>query len=178
MSRRTKYGPAGMALFLAAAAAIGCSQRSGSPPAASDSVAVRVVDEEDFTRLLERHRGQPVLVDYWATWCSGCVERFPATVALHRRLAGRGLVTVSVSLDEPEDEAKVLKFLQAQGADFENFISRFGGGTESFERFHLGNSLPCVQLFGRDGTLYRAFSGEEVAEADIERAVTDLLEKS
>lgn len=144
----------------------------------NDFVAVRVVDEEEFARALERHRGKPVLVDFWATWCTGCMERFPGTVALHRRLAKRGLVTVSVSLDEPEDEAKVLKFLRAQGADFENFISRFGGGTESFERFHLGKMLPHVQLLGRDGALYKSFSGEEVAEAEIERAVTELLERS
>lgn len=175
---RTTYRAARMAVVLAVVAAIGCSQRDGAQPATNDSVSVRVVDDQQFAQAIAKYRGKPVLVDYWATWCTGCVERFPETVALHRRLANRGLVTVSVSLDEPEDEAKVLRFLRAQRADFENFISRFGGGSESFERFQLGQMLPHMQLFDRDGTLYKSFSGEEVAEADVERAVNELLEKS
>jgi thiol-disulfide isomerase/thioredoxin len=178
MSMRTTYRVAGTAVFLVAVVAGGCSARDGSQPTATSPVAVRVVDDREFTAALAKYRGKPVLVDYWATWCTACMERFPQTVALHRRLAARGLVTVSLSLDEPEDESKVLKFLRAQDADFENFISRFGGGTESFERFHVGEMLPHVQLFGRDGTLYKSFSGEEVAEANIERAVNELLEKS
>lgn len=180
-ARETVRSASVAAWWLLGALAIGCSTGREPQPASSGpatSVTVRVIDGKQFAKTLERYRGQAVVVDFWATWCTSCVARFPQTVALHRRLRERGLATISVSFDEPEDEAKVLKFLHSQGADFDNFISRDGGGSQSLESFGLdGGTLPCLQLFGRDGKLQRTFSGEDFSEADIERTVNDLLEK-
>jgi len=147
-------------------------------PAPAKPVTVRVIDEKEFAEVLQRHRGKVVLVDFWATWCLPCMELFPHTVALHDKFAGRGLVVISVSMDQPSDEPKVLKFLQSKGAAFDNFISRYGGGSKSMESFRVSEgTLPHFQLFNRDGKLHKLFvASSAFTQKDIDQAVKELLQ--
>lgn len=140
-------------------------------------VAVRTADETELARAVRQHRGKVVLVDFWATWCPGCLDLFPHTVGLHKQFASRGLAVISVSFDDPEeDRTSVLDFLTSQGANFENFISRHGAGPKSAEAFEIENgTLPHFKLYDRKGILRKTF-GDEVFEAeDIDRAVEELL---
>jgi len=56
------------------------------------------------------------LFNVWATWCAPCVEEFPALVSLSRQFDMREFELVTVSLDEPKQDAKAQAFLQKQGA--------------------------------------------------------------
>ncbi len=56
------------------------------------------------------------LFNVWATWCAPCVEEFPSLVFISRKFELRDFELVTVSLDEPEKEAKAREFLQKQGA--------------------------------------------------------------
>jgi len=140
-------------------------------------VAVRTADEAELARTLRQHRGEVVLVDFWATWCPGCLDLFPHTVELHKRFASRGLAVISVSFDDPEDDqASVLDFLTSQGAHFENFISRHGAGPKSAEAFEIENgTLPHFKLYDRKGVLRKTFGEEPFEVEEIDRAVEELL---
>lgn len=171
----------------------GCSEtetsnhsKQTSPAARSDGyteadvareITLRVTDERGLAEAIARHRGKVVLVDYWATWCMSCVELFPHTVELHRELSEQGLVVISVSFDAPEAESAVLAFLKKRGATFENFLSRYGAGMESFEKFNLPGTLPQFQIFDREGNLRHTFPAAQSApdtEA-LDAAVRELL---
>lgn len=134
---------------------------AASPPGLADAaIDVRVGGREELQALVAQHRGQVVLVDFWATWCGPCKEQFPHTVALGRELAGRGLAVISVSLDDPEGISDVRRFLVAQGAAFDNLISRFGTGSQSTEAFGLRGDVPVYRLYDRAGQLRYQFSAE------------------
>ena len=158
----------------------GCtpSSPSAAPEEEPVEVSLRVVDKAAFDQALQQYRGRVVLVDFWATWCPPCIELFPHAVDLHRRLADRGLAVVSVSLDDPGNKEAVLKFLVGKGARFNNFVSQYGSGTESFEVFDVG-SLPCCKLYDREGKLRRSFSSvnSPIDPDEIDRAVEELLKR-
>src|SRR5262245_44243217 len=82
----------------------------------------------DLDAGVAKHKGKVVLVDFWATWCGPCVKKFPHLVELHKKYAEKGLVCVSVSMDEYGDDGdsreKVQKFLKEKGATFPNFLFR------------------------------------------------------
>lgn len=74
----------------------------------------------DFTAILldgsrfdlAAHRGEVVIVNFWATWCAPCREEMPAFEALQRTYRDQGLAIVAVSMDDPELRERVLKLAQ------------------------------------------------------------------
>ncbi len=147
------------------------------PSAGERQVSVRVIDEQDLAEVIAGYRGEVVLVDFWATWCIACIQLFPHTVELHEQFADDGLRVISVSFDQPESEEAVLAFLKKHNATFDNFISRYGAGPESPERFDLPGTLPQLRLYNRKGELTHTFPEPQsgVDPDAVDRAVEELL---
>ncbi len=55
------------------------------------------------TVRLSELRGRPVLVNFWATWCTACWSELPELVKLHERY-GDKLVVLGISLDGLPDQ--------------------------------------------------------------------------
>jgi thiol-disulfide isomerase/thioredoxin len=130
--------------------------------------------------VLEKHRGKVVLVDFWATWCGPCVEKFPHTVQLADTLRERGLAVVSVSMDHPSSEPQVRAFLEKQQARFDNFISNYGSVVTATTAFGLPGPVPCYRVYDREGKLHREFAvdpraAKQFTTADVDAAVNEVL---
>jgi uncharacterized protein (TIGR03435 family) len=57
----------------------------------------------------ETLRGKAVVLEFWATWCGGCVENIPHLNALAEKFKDQPLVFISVTDEEKSD---VLRFLK------------------------------------------------------------------
>jgi cytochrome c biogenesis protein CcmG/thiol:disulfide interchange protein DsbE len=90
----------------------GTRQSGGIAPVAErkmmPELAMRQLD--GGTWRLSDHRGQVVLVNYWATWCGPCWEETPGLIRLSKELGAKGLAVVGVAIDEG-GEKKVKKFV-------------------------------------------------------------------
>ena len=62
-------------------------------------------------------RGQPVLINIWATWCSPCREEMPSMNALYKDYSVKGLAIVAIATDTG-GKPVVAPFLQAYGLTF------------------------------------------------------------
>ena len=157
------------------------AQESPDDAAAPEDVDLKTVDGQAYRDVLAKYRGKVVLVDYWATWCPSCKERFPHIVQLYEKHADDGLAVISLSIDFPEDEPQVRKFLAVKHAAFENLLSRFGNGSQSAEELEFDGVVPFYKLFDRQGRLRYQFSdfpdqlenGEPLENVD--RRVEELL---
>jgi hypothetical protein len=79
---------------------------------------------------------------------------------MHRELASKGLVAISVSLDDAKDAQtvkQVQSFLQKVGANFQNFI--LDEPEEAWSKKLDISGPPLVVVFGRDGRVARRFVG-------------------
>lgn len=143
----------------------------------SDSISVDLIDEDGFATLLEENRGRVVLVDFWATWCTNCIEQLPHTVKLNQKYADEGLLVVTISLDEPEEREGVLTILRKKDATTANFISRYGGSDKSMRAFAIEGGIPHYKLYDRQGKLHHTFvSGQQNIDLDeMDRLVAELL---
>jgi len=146
---------------------------------APEKVSLTKVNRAEFDKVIARHKGKVVLVDFWATWCPPCVEQFPHTVALARKYADKGLVVVSVSFDEAEEEAEVRKFLGQRGASFENLISKVDT-QQAIDDFQIDNgAIPNYWLYDRSGKIAKRFSPSDPTvkfrSEEIDSAVEELL---
>ena len=134
------------------------------------------LDETRFSRILEENRGKVVLFDFWATWCDPCRAELPELVKLERKLRARGLVLVTVSADEPEQESAALKFLEAMGVRMPAYIKHVNNDEafiNSIDRQWSG-ALPAVFIYGRQGRRSASFFGEAEV-SDIEKAAEKAL---
>ncbi len=134
------------------------------------------LDENVYRRMLASHKGQVVLVDFWATWCAPCLEELPQLVRIEAKYRARGLRLIPISCDEPEDEAKALNFLRKAGVSFPGYLKRVADD----EKFILSvdpkwsGALPALFLYDRAGRLVRSFVGEADLGA-VEKAIQKLL---
>jgi peroxiredoxin len=79
-------------------------------------VSLEHVDAPGVAALVKNDTGRLRVVNLWATWCVPCVEEFPGLVSISRRLNSRDFDMISVSVDDPKDEAKALQFLRKNHA--------------------------------------------------------------
>lgn len=143
----------------------GSSQASESPPSEGSSPAIEFipVNASELQEQIDRYRGQVVLVDFWALWCTNCLEEFPETVALHRELSPEGLVVLGLNFDSPQDIERreaAAAFLRRQAADFPQLICSVAGGGRAMDEFELEEGLPHYRIYGRDGELLESFNGK------------------
>ena len=134
------------------------------------------LDEAGFRKTLAGHRGKVVLFDFWATWCEPCREEMPVLAAIEKQLRSRGFVLVTVSADEPEQEAAAAAFLKLHGLRAPLYIKR-ATNDEDFINFidrKWSGALPALFLYDREGRRAASFIGE-TDRAEIEAAVRKLL---
>jgi peroxiredoxin len=53
--------------------------------------------------------GKVILLDFWGTWCPGCVQAMPQIQKLHDRYRARGLVVIAVSYEDASTLSAFLK---------------------------------------------------------------------
>ena len=117
--------------------------------------------------------GNPVIVDYFGSWCPVCLDLTPELVRLHREHAAEGLQIMSIALEPTGDDAEARHRL-------EDFRATFGITWPFDVRFtdDFGSSLPPevleatgfpVTIFvRRDGTVAAIHSGFVSAAAGAE----------
>jgi peroxiredoxin len=53
-------------------------------------------DNQGGTFTLSKHRGKPVVIAFWASWCGPCQEELPQLVSLTKRYPKVQFITVNV----------------------------------------------------------------------------------
>ena len=157
-----------LAFFIFFALTVGCDRSSvredRTEPKVEESqlpdVRLTEGDRETFTQIVSGHKGQVVLVDFWATWCGPCIKQFPHTIELAHKFRDRGLAVVTVSMNEPKERESVLAFLVRQKADVDNLLPIYGAGSEFLEAFDLRGDVPFYKLYDRQGALRYTFSAD------------------
>ncbi|GGA54321.1 cytochrome c biogenesis protein [Edaphobacter acidisoli] len=114
------------------------------------------------------HRGQVVLVNYWATWCGPCRDEMPGLARLARELGPQGLAVVGVSIDRGKRE-RVGEFVDEMKVPypvvFPSPLSQVDAGLEG---------VPTTILVDREGRVAKSYVGA-VRERDFRTDVEALL---
>jgi len=124
--------------------------------------AFEPIDESGFQKLINSHKGKVVLYEFWATWCKPCGAELPKLVQLQAKLKSRGFEVVTISNDEPEQEAIALKAMRAAGVTGVVYRKNAQDDDHFFNAIdpRWGGALPALFLFDRNGHKSRSFIGE------------------
>lgn len=82
--------------------------------------------------LFSQISGKILLIHFWATWCSVCMEEFPSLIKLYSFYKNRGFEIISINLD-PNPQQTVPKILTKLSIPFPAFYDPNGKLAELFQ---------------------------------------------
>ncbi len=132
------------------------------PGTGQELPALEFVSLDGRTVPLAQFRGQPTVVNLWATWCPPCVREMP--VLVQAQAAYPGVHFVFLNQGEPAD--KVALWLKARGLVLRHvLLDPHGLGGAAFQQ----KALPTTLFFDARGALASMRVGELSAATLAER---------
>jgi len=148
-------------------------------PQAAASKEMPVIDLEGYKKLLADHRGKPLLVTFWATWCEPCREEYPLVNQLAKEYAAKGLVVVGVDMDDDAEMSLVHRFLDKNQPVFPNVRKKMGHEDAFVDgvdpRWH--DVMPANFFYASDGRLIGFMTGGRPRQ-DFEQMIQATLAAS
>jgi peroxiredoxin len=98
-------------------------------------------------------QGQPVVLNFWATWCAPCREEMPEFVAAYDRYRDDGLVIVGVNAQETASQAA--EFMGDFSMDFPVALDTRG----DVQQLYNVRGLPTTVFIDREGRVVERWAG-------------------
>jgi peroxiredoxin len=155
-------GAVGVAAAVAGAlvGALGLQRSTG----AAELLSLTLPDLQNRQTALRSWQGRVLVANFWATWCSPCLEEMPLLVSTQREYAARGLQVVGIAIDQVP---KISDFAAKMNITYPLLVA--DGSIVSLMQ-KLGNAaggLPFTVILDRQGSIAHrklgAFKGTELA---------------
>jgi len=127
----------------------------------------KIVSLNDF-------RGQTVVLNFWATWCTPCRREFPEFVDVYERNKDKGLIIIGVNLRE--NAGSVRKFADDFGAKFPVLLDTDGSVSTQYRIV----GLPVTWFIDTEGIVRSQVIGlvtRRLLSINLEKAGFELIDK-
>lgn len=129
-------------------------------------------DAEGNLTTLSDLRGQAVLVNLWASWCTPCQAEMPAMQRVYEAYREQGFTILAVNATHQDSQAAAAQFAAEKGLTFPILYDLDGSVSQSYQM----TALPSSFFILPDGTINEVIIGGPMAEALLRVRVEQLLE--
>jgi thiol-disulfide isomerase/thioredoxin len=119
---------------------------------------------------LSAYKGHVVLLDFWATWCTGCKLEIPWYMAFQKKYERQGLTSIGVAMDDEGWQA-VRPYLAMHPFNYPIVL-----GSPGLVKPYQITSLPVTLLIDRNGRVADTHVGvvaKDAWEQEIRRLVKE-----
>lgn len=142
-------------------------------PSSAPLFAATLNDLDDKPLALERYKGKPLVVNFWARWCGPCRTEIPELIKFRAEQKGK-VEVLGIGIEDKAEPAK--EFAKAYDMDYPVFVAK-AQGIPLMQA--LGNSkagLPYTLFIDRHGQVVKKKMGI-VRKADLDAVQEALLKK-
>jgi peroxiredoxin len=126
-------------------------------------------DLDGRSHELNALRGQPVVLNFWATWCVPCRVEMPELQAAFERHQDDGLVIMAMDFDEPADKVRRF-FYEDMGLSFTPLLDEDGLVAQQYGVFNF----PSTFFVSPQGVVMAVHRGPMVRE-QIEDYLSEII---
>jgi peroxiredoxin len=131
---------------------------------AKEPVTLTPAGVDELKALRRNDSGKFRLVNFWATWCAPCIAEYSEFVTINRMYRHRDFELVMVSMNRPDESARVLEFLKKQQSSNRNLIFASPNRDPLIEAFNpkWEGQVPYTVLIDPEGEIIH----EEIGSID------------
>lgn len=133
------------ALFLASFTLVSAQQKNRVP-----SVELKTLEGTTFNTSDIKNNGKPVIINFWATWCSPCKKELNNISDLYEEWQEEtGVKLIAISIDDARNMGKVAPYVNGKGWEYDVYLDPNG----DFKRAMGVNNVPHSFLINGKGEI-------------------------
>lgn len=119
-------------------------------------LAKSLTDTRGQAQQLSQWKGKTLVVNFWATWCTPCVEEMPELSSLQREVASGDTQILGIGIDSA---VNIAKFAEKYQISYPLLVAGVSGVELSRQFGNQAGGLPFTVLIGKDGTVKKTYLG-------------------
>ncbi|MDE1545235.1 TlpA disulfide reductase family protein [Dechloromonas agitata] len=159
-----------LALALAFSATLASAQEM---PSSGPLFAATLNDLDDKPVALERYKGKPLIVNFWARWCGPCRAEIPELIKFRNAHKGK-IEVLGIGIEDKAEPAK--EFARAYDMDYPVFVAKEQGIPLMQALGNTKAGLPYTLFIDRHGNVIQRKMGV-VRKPDFDSVQDTLLKK-
>jgi thiol-disulfide isomerase/thioredoxin len=129
------------------------------------------IDQSPFNTGEIQNDGKPIIVSFWATWCTPCVKELNTIMESYEDWQDEtGVKLVAISIDDARNAARVKPFVNGRSWEYEVYLDK----NSDFKRAMNVVNVPHTFLIDGEGNI--VYSHNSYAPGDEEELYDKILE--
>ena len=138
------------------------------PKIGEQFVDFEMVDTNGVSKKLSDLKGKIILLEFWASWCTGCRQENPHLVKTYQKFNSKGFEIFAVSLDKNKENW--LKAIKKDKLSWEN-VSDLKGTQSEVVLIYGINKIPDNFLIDRNGVII----GRDLHGENLEKKLAEIM---
>jgi peroxiredoxin len=115
----------------------GCSEERTTVRQPAPDFAIELLDGGNFR--LSDHKGTPVLINFFASWCVPCIEEAPILEKIYREYRQKSVVVLAVAVSDQAEKTK--QFMEKHMLSFPAGLDLSGDVQEAYGVYGLPTTV-------------------------------------
>jgi peroxiredoxin len=120
---------------------------------------------------LENLRGQPVMINFWASWCPPCRSEMPAMQNVFDEYKDQGLLLLGINAANQDNRTDAVDFIEQNRLTFPVLFDT--GGQAAYD--YQVRSLPTTFFIDQEGKVQDIIVGGPISETLLRIRVEQLM---